>query len=96
MTTESGSINGILESLSADALKEKLNRLDALLKDVDARSKQPLVLSRFSNRASNNPKHFCLDCGRRLKTHGAVRCSSCNMKIVGKNHLKTRKMKGES
>ena len=47
MTTESGSINGILESLSADALKEKLNRLDALLKDVDERSKQPLVYPAF-------------------------------------------------
>jgi tRNA(Ile2) C34 agmatinyltransferase TiaS len=96
LSVESGSVSGILESYSTDALKEKLSKLDALLKSVDARSKQPIIFSKFSNRASNNPKHFCADCGKRLKTHGATRCSSCNMRLVGKNHVETRKKKGGS
>jgi DNA-directed RNA polymerase subunit RPC12/RpoP len=94
LTTESGSVTGILESYTADSLKEKPSSLDALLKAVDERSKQPIVFSKFSNKASNNPKHFCADCGKRLKTHRAVRCASCNMRIVGKNHTETRKNKG--
>ena len=84
----------ILEKYSADDLKEKLVNLEALLEAADARSKQPVVTFPFSNRASNSAKHFCVDCGRRLKTHGAKRCSTCNMKIVGKNHIETRKLKG--
>ena len=93
MASESGTVNGILEAYTNDALKEKLNRLDILLKAVDAQSKQPILTS-FSSRAVLNSKHFCLDCGRRLKTHGAKRCVSCNMKMVGKNHVETRKKKG--
>jgi len=89
-------VKAILDTYSNDGLKEKLRSLDVLLKAVDARSKQPIVLSRFSNRASLNPKHFCQDCGKRLKTHGAKRCSSCNMKLVGRNHLQTRKKKEAS
>jgi hypothetical protein len=87
------SAKAILDSYSTDDLKEKLNKLDALLKAVDARSKQP---SSFSTRGSLNPKHFCADCGRRLKTHGAKRCHSCNMRLVGKNHIETRKSKEAS
>ena len=94
MSVESGSVTGILESYSNDALKENLSKLDALLKNVDERSKQPIVFSKFSNRASLNGKHFCADCGKRLKTYGAKRCNSCNMRLVGKNHLETRKKKG--
>ena len=90
------SVNGILEPLTTDDLKKKLDNLDALLKAVDARSKQPIVAFPFSNRASLQGKHFCGDCGKRLKTHGAVRCASCNMKIVGANHMETRKKKGGS
>jgi DNA-directed RNA polymerase subunit RPC12/RpoP len=93
---ELGSVNGILESYTTDGLKEKLSKLDALLKSVDLRVKQTVPISPFSNRASLNGKHFCADCGKRLKTHGAKRCSSCNMKIVGKNHMTTRKKKGVS
>ncbi|MGA2683174.1 MAG: hypothetical protein ABSF44_15410 [Candidatus Bathyarchaeia archaeon] len=88
------SAKAILDSYSPNALKEKLSSLDALLKAVDERTKQPIVIESFSSRASLQGKHFCLDCGRRLKTHGAIRCASCNMKIVGRNHLETRKMKG--
>ena len=92
----SGSVTGILEAYTNDSLKEKLAKLDALLKSVDARSKQPIILSAFSNRGSLDGKHFCLDCGRRLKTHGAKRCHSCNMRQVGRNHIETRKNKGVS
>jgi hypothetical protein len=93
---ESGSVSSILESYTNDSLKEKLNRLDALLIAVDLRNKAPVTLSTFSNRGSLLGKHFCLDCGRRLRTHKAKRCSSCNMRLVGKNHLETRKKKGEA
>lgn len=84
----------ILNSLSSDALKAKLDKLDALLIAVDLRSKQTVHISPFANRASLSGKYFCLDCGIRLKTHKAVRCSRCNMRLVGKNHLETRKKKG--
>ncbi|MGD0203855.1 MAG: hypothetical protein ABSC20_08140 [Candidatus Bathyarchaeia archaeon] len=95
--TATESVNEILESYTPDSLKKKLSNLEALLKSVDARSKQPpIVIVTFSNRASLNGKHFCVDCNKRLRTHGAVRCASCNMKIVGKNHLETRKIKGGS
>lgn len=90
---ESGSVTGILEAYTNDSLKEKLDKLDALLKSVDLRAKQIVPISPFSNRASLNCKHFCVDCGRRLKTHGAKRCHSCNMRLVGRNHLETRKRK---
>lgn len=93
---ESGSVSGILESYSNDDLKAKLSKLDLLLKNCDERSKQPIVFSKFSNKASLNGKHFCADCGKRLKTHGAKRCKGCNMRIIGKNHLETRKTKGGS
>lgn len=96
MSVESGGVNGILESYTTDGLKEKLNRLDALLLAVDLRNKAPVTLSTFSNKASCNPKHFCSDCGKRLKTHGAKRCASCNMRNVGRNHTETRKKKGGS
>jgi hypothetical protein len=94
VSESTGSVIGILESYSTDDLKAKLANLNALLKSVDARSKQPASVSPFSNRASLSPKHFCLDCGKRLKSHKAKRCSSCNMRIVGKNHMETRKKKG--
>ena len=90
------SLKGIFESYSNDNLKEKLPSLEALLKDVDARSKNPIVFSKFSNKASLAGKHFCVDCDKRLKTHGAKRCSSCNMRLVGKNHIETRKIKEAS
>jgi hypothetical protein len=96
LASESGSVTGILESYTTDSLKEKLNRLDALLLAVDLRSKALVTLSPFSNRASLKGKHFCADCGRRLKTHGAKRCASCNMRNVGRNHLQTRKIKEAS
>lgn len=83
----------ILEAYSTDALKAKLDRLDTLLKSVDLRSKQPIPISPFSNRASLKPKHFCIDCCRRLKISKAKRCSSCNMRQVGRNHIATRKSK---
>lgn len=72
--------------------EKKLAKLNALLKRVDTQNKH-VVLSRFSNKASFNGKHFCLDCGKRLKTHGAKRCTSCNMRLVGRNHIETRKIK---
>jgi hypothetical protein len=94
LASESGSVSGILKLYSTDSLKEKLSKLDLLLKNCDERSKHPIIFSKFSNRASLIGKHFCLDCGRRLKTHGAKRCHSCNMRLIGKNHLETRKKKG--
>jgi ribosomal protein L40E len=33
-------------------------------------------------------KNVCVDCGTQLKTHGAQRCKSCNMKKVGKGNRK--------
>ncbi|MGD0449632.1 MAG: hypothetical protein ABSA79_01080 [Candidatus Bathyarchaeia archaeon] len=90
------SVKGIIESYSNDASREKLVTLDVLLKAVDARGKQPIVFSKFSNKASLNGKHFCVDCGKRLKTHSAKRCASCNMRLVGKNHVITRKLKGKA
>lgn len=93
MASESGSVSGILESYSNDDLKAKLAILDALLLAVDARNKNPVALSPFSNRASLNGKHFCVDCNKRLKSHKAKRCHSCNMRNVGKNHVQTRKAK---
>lgn len=96
MAANTGSVTGILEAYTNADLKAKLDRLDFLLNQVDARSKQTVALSPFSNRASLNPKYFCVDCGRRLKTRKAKRCSSCNMKIVGKNHIQTRKAKGSA
>jgi len=88
------SAKNILESYTNDGLKEKLSKLDLLLKNVDERNKQPIVFASFSSKSANNSKHFCLDCQKRLRTHGAIRCASCNMKIVGKNHVETRKLKG--
>lgn len=91
--TRTGSVNGILEAYTTEDLKEKISSLEALLKSVDVRSKQP-ILAPFSSRAVLQPKHFCVDCNTRLKTPHAIRCNRCNMRLVGKNHIETRKKKG--
>ena len=88
------SAKAILEKIAPEELKAELERLDSLLKSVDVRSKHRVAVSPFSNRAVLKPKYFCADCGKRLRTRGAKRCNICNMRLVGKNHILTRKNKG--
>jgi hypothetical protein len=76
--------------LEMSAIKHsKSSRLENLLAVADARRKQS-DLSLIQKRSYLKPKHFCCDCGSRLKTHGAARCPQCNGKFIGSRKRKSK------
>jgi hypothetical protein len=77
MTTANSCARSILDKFDISDFKAELNGVSGKFKEVS--------ISSFRNRV-------CVDCGDHLKTHGAVRCKSCNMRKVGRERQRQRRL----